>query len=308
MPPVRQPFSSKRPAPGQHSAASPSPPTSDASLGLTSGRLRLSRTAAAAAPAVEVRRTVGPRRASMAPDSRRAARSAALIPPSGPTSSRISPVSGNGNSWSFADASASRTIARVAAATRLARVAVVARSVTSGSQARLDCLAASRAVARHLARALSPRSACHFVTERSAAQGITASTPISVISSTASSPRSPLGSACATVSSGCGGGTVCTARMSSVTKFLPTSLTTPSATVPAPSPTSARSPARSRLTAAAWCPSGPVSRITRAVTSPGGTRNSGGPAAGLSDSMRARLALRPVPLVRQEPEPRVPAP
>ncbi len=90
---------------------------------------------------------------------------------------------------------------------------MVAGFVISGSQARLDCLAASRAVARHLARALSPRSACHFVIERSAAQGITASTPISVISSTASSPRSPLGSAWATVSSGCGGGIVCTVRM-----------------------------------------------------------------------------------------------
>ena len=46
---------------------------------------------------------------------------------------------------------------------------MVAGPAISGSQARRDCLAASRAVARHLARALSPRSPCHFVIERAAA-------------------------------------------------------------------------------------------------------------------------------------------
>ncbi len=167
---------------------------------------------------------------------------------------------------------------------------MVASSVTSGSQARRDCFAASRAVLRHLARAFAPRSACHFVIERSAAHGITASTPTSVISSTASSPRSPLGSAWATTRRGCGGGTVCTARTSSVTESLPTPVTTHSASVPAPSLTSARSPARSRRTAAAWCPSGPSSVMAPAVRPPGGTRNTGGPAAGMSDSMPARLA------------------
>ena len=47
----------------------------------------------AATPAVEVRSTVGPSRASMPPASARAARSAGLIPPSGPTTSTISSVS-----------------------------------------------------------------------------------------------------------------------------------------------------------------------------------------------------------------------
>ena len=77
------------------------------------------------------------------------------MPPSGPTSSRISPsaraTAARGASRA---ASASRTIAQAAADARFARAAVLASSVTSGSQARRDCLAASRAVARHLARAL----------------------------------------------------------------------------------------------------------------------------------------------------------
>ena len=87
--------------------------------------------------------------------------------------------------------------------------------------------------------------------ERSADHGSTASTPTSVISSTASSPRSPFGSAWATTSRGCGGGTARVTRISIVTESLPTAVTTPSASVPAPSLTSARSPARRRRTAAA---------------------------------------------------------
>ena len=48
---------------------------------------------------------------------------------------------------------------------------MLAGAAISGSQARRDCLAASRAVARHLARARSPRSPCHRVMERSADHG-----------------------------------------------------------------------------------------------------------------------------------------
>ena len=55
---------------------------------------RLSRTAAATGPAVEVRRTVGPRLAGIAPAVRKAALSSSVIPPSGPTITTRSPDSG----------------------------------------------------------------------------------------------------------------------------------------------------------------------------------------------------------------------
>ena len=51
-----------------------------------------------------------------------------------------------------------------------------------------------------------PRSPFQRVTQRDAAHGTIASTPVSVMVSTASSPRSPLGSACTTVMRGAGGG------------------------------------------------------------------------------------------------------
>ena len=79
-------------------------------------------------------------------------------------------------------------------------------SVTSGIHARRDCLAASRAVARHFASERAPRSALPHGTQRAAAQGMIRSTPTSVISSTASSPRSPLGMAWTTVIAGSGPG------------------------------------------------------------------------------------------------------
>ena len=72
---------------------------------------------------------------------------------------------------------------------------VASGPVTSGIQARRDCLAASRAVACQRASALPARSARHRATQRSACQATTASTPTSVMVSTASSPRSPLGMA-----------------------------------------------------------------------------------------------------------------
>ena len=79
--------------------------------------------------------------------------------------------------------------------------------MTSGIQARRDCLAASRAVSRHLASERSPRAPCHTGMQRAAAHGTIRSTPTSVISSTASSPRSPLGMAWTTVIAGSGRGT-----------------------------------------------------------------------------------------------------
>ena len=55
---------------------------------------RLSRTAAATVPAVEVRSTVGPRLQGVAPAVRKAAFSSSVIPPSGPTITTTSPDSG----------------------------------------------------------------------------------------------------------------------------------------------------------------------------------------------------------------------
>ena len=109
----------------------------------------------------------------------------------------------------------------------------------------------TRAALRHLASARSPRSPCQRTTQRCAAHGMMASTPTSVISSTASSPRSPLGSAWTTVIRGSGAGTLWTDRTESVTESLATDCTAHSAIIPAPSLTSARSPGRSRRTAAA---------------------------------------------------------
>ena len=124
-------------------------------------------------------------------------------------------------------------------------------------------MAASRAVARHLSRAFSPRSPLHWVMDRPADQGTITSTPISVIVSTAVSPRSPLGSAWTTMIRGLGAGSEATVSTSSSSFSLCATATTHPATAPAPSHRSTRSPGFSRRTRAAWRPSGPSSR-TRA--------------------------------------------
>ena len=68
-------------------------------------------TAAAAIPAVDVRRTVGPRRTACAPAAANSARSDAASPPSGPTITTTSPVDGRGTAASGASASSSSTSA-----------------------------------------------------------------------------------------------------------------------------------------------------------------------------------------------------
>ena len=80
----------------------------------------------------------------------------------------------------------------------------MASGVTVGSHERRDCLAASRAVACHFACDFAARSPFQTATEREAAHGTIRSTPTSVSTSTASSPRSPLGSAWTTVIAGSG--------------------------------------------------------------------------------------------------------
>ena len=92
------------------------------------------------------------------------------------------------------------------------------------------------------------------------------STPASVISSTASSPRSPLGIAWSTAIRGCGGGSVRRPQTVSSSSAGRAAATTHSATSPAPSVTSTRSPGTSRRTVLACLPSGPRS-VTRSPAS-----------------------------------------
>src|SRR5271165_4871004 len=75
---------------------------------------RLSRTAAATVPAVEVLSTVGPSRQAAAPAARKAALSESVIPPSGPTTTSRSPDSGRLRRTRPLAAPGSRTIAQAA--------------------------------------------------------------------------------------------------------------------------------------------------------------------------------------------------
>src|SRR6185312_608199 len=238
-----------------------------------------SRTDAATSPAVEVRSTVGPRWAATAPAPANAAVSAGLSPPSGPTITTRSPDDGSGSVLSAVAAPGSSSTASAADPTARITSWVDASAATSGNLARRACLAASRAVARQRASARSPRSPCHWVTQRCAAQGTTTSTPASVINSTASGPRSPLGSACTTTTAASAGGSARrdgTARCSTPS---PACVTTHSARLPAPSVTSARSPGARRRTVAPWRPSGPDRTITSPARSLAGARKTGGRAS-----------------------------
>ena len=100
----------------------------------------------------------------------------------------------------------SSTNAAAARRSRAATSRVVASAAITGNRARRDCLPLSRAIDRQRSSAFSPRSARHWVTDRDADQGTISSTPTSVRTSTARSPRSPLASACTTTRRGCGSG------------------------------------------------------------------------------------------------------
>ena len=106
--------------------------------------------------------------------------------------------------------------------------------MTVGSHERRDCLAASRAVACHFACDFAARSPFQTATERAAAHGTIRSTPTSVSTSTASSPRSPLGSACTTVKAGLGPLGAYDGRSTATANTrLPVDATSPAAEVPA---------------------------------------------------------------------------
>src|SRR4029077_18552820 len=119
-----------------------------------------------------------------------------------------------------------------------------------------------------------------------------------VISSTASSPRSPLGMAWTTVIAGSGRGTsrrACTVSSSPPSAGL---ATTHSATRPAPSVTSARSPGRSLRTVAACRPSAPDSTTTSDPSVARSARKTGG-CTQASDG--ASAAVEGVAQPREEP-------
>src|SRR6478735_2022595 len=224
--------------------------------------VRDSSAATAATPAVEVRSTSAPSRTETAPAATNAATSSSDSPPSGPTTTTMRPA-GTSTAARDAVAASCSTTARSASAAKAATSAVEASSATLGNHERRACLAASRAVARHLASDFAARSPFQTATLRDAAHGTTRATPISVSTSTASSPRSPLGSACTTTTSGAGGSTDHIVSTVSVKTRLPVVATGPSTDVPAPSVRTTRSPTRSRRTATAWWASSP-STVTSA--------------------------------------------
>ena len=231
----------------------------------------------AATPAVEVRSTSAPSRTARTPAASNAASSSSAIPPSGPTTTTIEPVAGTDRSANASTASSWSTTARSAAASSATTSAVVASGATVGNHERRACLAASRAVADHFACDLVARSPRQTATDRDAAHGTIMSTPISVSISTASSPRSPLGSACTTVTDGCAGSTSSTDDTVTVKTRLPVDATSPSAVVPAPSVSTTCSPTRRRRTATAWCASSPVTSTVPPPVTPAreGTRWTG---------------------------------
>src|SRR5690348_8041864 len=214
----------------------------------------------------------------MAPAAPKAVPSSPVIPPSGPTTTSRSPDSGRLRRPRLAAAPGSSTIAHAAFPISSATWPTEASGVTSGIQARRDCFAASRAVSRHLASERSPRAPCHTGTQRAAAHGTMRSTPTSVISSTASSPRSPFGMAWTTVIAGSGYGTcrlACTVSSRPPVPPRDGPATTHSATRPAPSATSARSPGRSLRTAACR-PSAPDRTTMSDSSAARSARNTGG--------------------------------
>ena len=92
---------------------------------------------------------------------------------------------------------------------------MVATASTSGTQARIDCLTASRTIVAQRTRPFSAFAPSQRETERAADQGTMRSTPSSVAACTASSSRSPFASACTRVMRGDGAASTCTSSTSS---------------------------------------------------------------------------------------------
>ncbi len=234
----------------------------------------------------------GPIAPERAPAVRNTVSSSSVRPPSGPTMSTTSPDSGNCTVRSAEDAASSSTSAAEDLPTSPTTSAVEARSVTDGTNGRRDCLAAARAANRHFCTPCAARSADHRTTHRCAAHGTRVSTPASVASSTASSPRSPLGIAWTSVTWTAGGSCRSTRSTCTDSSPRPTSVTVARATPPRPSVRTRDSPDRNRRTVAACRPSAPVSakgpgagrRSTRKYGTPSPLRRPGAASSGATSS------------------------
>ena len=186
-----------------------SPSSTTRSPGSTSCWLRLA-PAAGAATAARRRRPrrrwtcAAPRHRGGRCERRRRRTPRAPPAPARPRDRRRGPPGRARSAGSGSVASSWRTTASGALAIRAATSAVDASGVTSGNHARRACFAASRAVACHLASDFAARSPRQTATDRAAAHGTIRATPISVSTSTASSPRSPFGRAWTTTTSGTG--------------------------------------------------------------------------------------------------------
>src|SRR5919202_3262837 len=286
--------------PGRAPRPEPSGPRVAAHRGCQLQRVRTESAARAAAPAVEVRSTSGPSRTGRAPAAASATTSPSLSPPSGPTTTAIEPDRGRSTRAIGWRACSCSTSARSTSASAPHTWRVVSTSVTSGTRGRRDCLLAARAAARHLATPLAARSSRQRVTQREAAHGTIRSTPSSVASSTARGPRSPFGSACTSTSSRAGGGTSWRAATRTCSPCGPAATTSPSATVPRPSPTRTRSPGVSRSTSTACRPSAP-STSRSAVSGSSSSRNRGAPSSSGSRSSVGTLLTASLEQPGEEP-------
>ena len=198
------------------------------------------------------------------------------MPPSGPTTSRISPVPGSGSAPSAVSASGSSTIAHAAAATRAVTPGSPAGPVTSGNRARRACLPASRAVDRHRAErpvAALPRPAHHAALCGPRDHHVHADLGHQLDRQLAALP---LGNGLGHGHSRVGGRDRAPVPDGQFQRPALGPVTTHSASWPAPSVRSTRSPAVSLRTSAACRPSGPDSTTWSPASSAGSARNTGG--------------------------------
>ena len=126
--------------------------------------------------------------------------------PRGRPRRRSRPEAGTASAASGAVASSCSTTARSALADQRDDVGGRGQLGDLGNHDRRACLAASRAVDRQRASDFAARSPFQTATLRAAAHGTISATPISVSTSTASSPRSPFGIAWTTTTAGLGRG------------------------------------------------------------------------------------------------------
>ena len=190
------------------------------------------------------------------------------MPPSGPTTKTMRSGSGEDSSAvSAASASESlrsavswRTKTASASAKDLAREAPRTRSRSTGNRERRACREAAPRRFSHFAAIFSRFFAGQSAIERSAAQGMTSSTPISVAVSMACRSRSPLARAWTSTRRGPVCSSFVTAVTSIVSSVAEAAVTVPRTRVPSPSTISISSPGPIRRTRTA-CPATSSPRV-----------------------------------------------